>query len=66
VNPCRVCGRELDDCGTCVCIDTSLGRFLRYAIDTCVNPEPPEPTAAQMAEVEEIEARERAKQWVRE
>ena len=39
-NPaCRICGRELDDCGTCACIKEPLGRFLRYAVDTCVNPE---------------------------
>lgn len=35
---CRVCGRELDDCGTCVCASTLFGQFLRYAVDTCVNP----------------------------
>ena len=43
---CRVCGRqvEVSDSGQtmpCSCINTPLGSFLRYAIDTCVNPELP-------------------------
>jgi hypothetical protein len=43
---CGVCGRmvEVSDSGQsmpCICIKTPLGQFLRYAIDTCINPELP-------------------------
>ena len=42
---CGVCGRqvEVSDSGQtmpCSCINHPLGGFLRYAIDTCVNPRP--------------------------
>jgi len=42
---CGICGRqvEVSDSGQtmpCVCIKTPLGSFLRYAVDTCVNPRP--------------------------
>jgi hypothetical protein len=45
VASCGVCGRqvEVSDSGQtmpCSCINTPLGGFLRYAIDTCVNPLP--------------------------
>jgi len=43
---CRICGRQCEASedgrplmATCPCVKTPLGSFLRYAIDTCVNPE---------------------------
>lgn len=36
MSACRVCGRQLDDCGTCVCIKRPLDACLAYAVRTCV------------------------------
>ena len=44
---CGICGRQVESnedgpmMATCPCIKTPLGQFLRYAIDTCINPELP-------------------------
>ena len=44
---CGICGRQVDTnedglpmMAQCPCIKTPLGGFLRYAVDTCVNPRP--------------------------
>lgn len=39
---CRVCGRALDEMGTCVCATEPLGSFLRGVLADCVGPAAPE------------------------